>query len=116
MAPSTARSASRLCGGIRDGNSMELIDASHRTCSACAPMVRVRLRSGQEKSVENVTKREEPVDSWWITSEDDVTETRARAHHPSREGAATRPRCRAGGGLFADGGDFELRHDVVVEP
>src|SRR2546427_664282 len=85
MAPRTARSASRLCGGIRAGNSRGLTGASLHRAFACGPMMlSAPLRSGQEKSAENTVVCDETVDRRWISREDDVNEKCDARESPTR--------------------------------
>src|SRR5437870_12356569 len=84
MAPRTARSASRLCGGIRVGNSRGLTGASLHRAFACGPMLSAPLRSGQEKSAENTVVCDETVDRRWISREDDVNEKCDARESPAR--------------------------------
>src|SRR5213594_3981534 len=94
MAPRTARSASRLCGGIRAGNSRGLTGASLHRAFACGPMLSAPLRSGQEKSAENTVVCDETVDRQWISHEDDVNE-KCDTHESPTRGARLTPRAIA---------------------
>src|SRR6266480_3716644 len=102
-APSTARSASRLWGGIFVGTSMGLIDASHRAWISFDPMLSAALRSGQEKSSRNAAA----VNKRWIRGGYRVRMTCIRDATARRRALAS---------LLADDVDAEPGRDVLVQP